>query len=723
MALSTENQEIAVLEWKSVTSLAWPVLSVIFGFQALLAETPIKNWQIFYIIGLFISNSITWALSKFSRFTFSSTPIVLYLLISPIALGDLPRNSWMSIGLAIFAAVIYFSMLESLALSISVVVILTFFQSYVASKNLVSITDNLDISYLDSYFSTLWTLIMGIASIFIRRRYLVVAGLIQETVNEEIEKSISQLRKLKQVNEKDSRNLRLHGTVLNTLIYIKNLLGQGSSIGNAEEILIEEIKTLNSESHKLDSRNFLQKLEAMISQRALNRISVSITSFTEELDSPQLEESCIEIIRELILNSEKHTLATSAVISITRQGGNEIQISYIDNSVSHLPMRERYAAVEKSRESQTMQNLMDSYGARMTISLAKGRKFRKLEVYVPKINLELELKSTLAKSRVAGLNDFSLNYVRAGALVALLSLPGYFFAGLNRQTLTLTATMVICLYLVLKFPHSKLPTGLLFISALSIIPSVSYNISECSQLNPVPWIFNHILTVGFFAAIQFKNFFLKWLPILIFSIECIFFPIFYPVACQKIFLGSIPAIPLIIVLARSVLAIRKREVSFDDSESIEIARLARVLTSTDDYRENAYNKLLQDLSRFSGLLQMRTGDIVSVEQISLMIQRIQTFLVCSEHFDSELIRKTYELFTEKQLENIPGRVVLHGENFSHVESIHSIDGVMEALRAIKANRSVSLTVVNVDSPEFHFEGGKVFEGPTAVSGIPVFYKE
>ena len=723
MARLSERSEIAAIEWRRVTSIAWPTLSAIFGFQALISESPIRSWQILYLAGLAVAGLMSWALSRDSRLEFSSTPIVIYLLASPIILGSQPDKPWMSIGLAAFAAVIYYSTIEWAPLALSVVLLITAYQTFIGHQNLSSITDKLDISYFYSYFSILWIGIMGIASIFIRRRYLDVAGSIQETVDLEIDSSLSRLKALKQVNEKDSRNLRLHGTVLNTLIHIRNLIEQKLPTESAMRTLVAEVKSLASETVTLDKVDFLTKVENMISNRALNRIDVSLSPFDGDIDSPLVEESCLEIVRELILNCEKHTDATTAALAFGRKNQNEIRITLIENSISKFNATEKEIYLQRTRESKTLQKLLTACGATINISLTKGKKFRKIEVKIPSIDLEFELKSTLAKSRITGLNDFSLNYVRASTLVGILSLPGYLLAGLKPLTFLLTAITVIGFYFVLQFPRSRPLLSLLLLSSLLIIPSLSYNITACSDLGAIPWLFNHILTVGFFASTYFKNQIMKWLPLLILSAECFYFPLAYPAQCRNILLGSLPGIPLIIALVLSVLSVRKREVKFDEGESIELARLARVLTSTDNYRESAYAFLLQDLLKFSKHLEDFSFEKLGIEDIYLQIQKIQTFLICAEHFDSDLIRETFELFREKQMKNIPGRLTLLGENFVLLDQGRSITKIVELIDSIKSDGPANLTIMNVSSLEFHFDGFVASESPDSIDGIPVFFDQ
>jgi hypothetical protein len=164
-------------------------------------------------------------------------------------------------------------------------------------------------------------------------------------------------------------------------------------------------------------------------------------------------------------------------------------------------------------------------------------------------------------------------------------------------------------------------------------------------------------------------------------------------------------------------------VHFDEGESLEIARLARVLSSSDNYRELAYAHLLQDLSTFADSLAMDSKAALSPEVISLQIQKIQTFLICAEHFESELVRMTFELFRQRQQLGIPGRLILLGENFASADSAHATEKVVAQLSSIMDNSPVSLTIVNVHTLEFHFEGGKSAENPTDVDGIPVFYSD
>jgi hypothetical protein len=118
-------------------------------------------------------------------------------------------------------------------------------------------------------------------------------------------------------------------------------------------------------------------------------------------------------------------------------------------------------------------------------------------------------------------------------------------------------------------------------------------------------------------------------------------------------------------------------------------------------------------------LEKGWGKELTVEEILLQIQKIQTFLICSEHFDSELIRGTFELFREKQMKNIPGRLTLLGENFALVDQGRPIKKIVRGINSIKGDGPANLTIVNVNSLEFHFDGGQIDGDLSFIDDIPV----
>ena len=698
------GREIANLEWRRATSIAWPALSAISILQAMTAENSLKSWQIIYVVGLILALLAQLAFSRFTSITYSETPVILYLLFSPILLGDAPSHPWTSIGLITFAAALNFSAIQNLKIAITLVVLVSFYQSYVATLNLKSITDNADISLFHSYFSFIWIITIGLASIIIRRQYLKVAHSIQEIVDGEIQSSTERLTNLKQINLKDSRNLRMHGTILNTLIYMRNRVEQHEPIDNLLGQVEFEVNALANEIGGTEKSSFENKLAILISERSRRRIQVSIAKSPKQIESNEISESTLEIIREYLLNAEKHTDASRLTISVSLKDSSGVEIIIVENGVGKGSTAERKRNLQAPLLSKTLNELTTSCGATIEISGKVGKNIRRTTIRIPFVNLQGEIRKTLSKSRIAGLNDFAMNSVRASAIVTLLSLPGYFILSLKDSTLLLLSIVTLALYFVLQKSMHWLMMTILIVSSLLIIPSISIGISSCQQITTLPWLFNHILTVGFLAAIGIKNRIIKWLPIAILSLESLYFPYFYPQDCRNIFFGSIPAIPIIILLTVTVLGIRKREIRFDEIDSLAIDLLSNKTAGVDEYRDYAFLRLVRDCSEFSQSLILNSNNSISVDKFNLQIHKIQSFLVSAEHFDSILIRQIFEIFRHEQENELSGRISILGENFEIAEIDLDVPSISENLRKIKVGKPFSLSIINLTELEFHISG-------------------
>jgi hypothetical protein len=719
----TPRNEIADIEWRRVTSLAWPILAVISIIQALFSSLPVQGWQVTYCLGLLLVLLISKSLAIHNVVTFADVPTVIYLLVAPFVVGDQAKAPWISLGLVVFAAVIYFSTIENIYLALVLVVSLCIFQSYAASLNLASFTDSKDLSLFYSYFSFVWTAVIGIASIYIRRRYMRVAQSIEFKVEDEIEKSIRRISSLKQVNLKDSRNIRLHGTILNSFIYARNLISEKKSISEVVPRLVDEIDTLASELKGKNTVDLRTAISEMVGSRSLNRIVVNVQGADAEEVTPQIRESIVEIIREYILNSEKHTLATEISVKIT-QDSSGVLIEFTDNALKDYSTSQSRAFVNYPLQSETLGVLLTECGARAEAALNQNSRIRKISVRIPIIDLEEELATTISTARILGLNDFVFNFLRAGALVMVLSIPAYFYVGSPVITVCVLFVMTIAFILALQVkPYGSLIL-LTVISASLIIPSMSLDPKTCGDLSTVPWLFNHILTVGYFVAVVVKQNSLKWLPIAILGIESIIYPLTYPTECRSILLGSIPAIPLITVMAIAVLGVRRRELNYDRSSSTEIARLARITTEADKYQEAEIEKLIMGASSFIGSLSNLPTSELTTASLNLEIQKIQSYLVCAEHFDSALIRGCYEIFRDSLSAGIPGKLSFMGANLRNIDSGIEIEKLLNFISTEKGSLPLNLTIVNIDSLELHFDGypenHHIDKAEQRVAGLTVF---
>ncbi len=701
MAKLGADREIVELEWRKVTSIAWPVLSLLSIVSALASHTPFKPWQIFYIIGLVLTLIFSYLLRKFDVLKFSDTPTVLFLLIAPLVIGDRADTSWTSLGLIVFAAVIYFSALENIRLAISIILLLCIFQSTVASIGYASFTDSADLSLLYSYFSTVWTLVIGVASVFIRKSYFEKADRIEEKIDAEINQSLNELSSLRQVNQKDSFNIKLHGTILNTLIYMRNALNAGLGYEPARENLEKEINSLEIQLEQVEQKE--ATLLSLSMNRTLNRVNVTFNGSTVLSEAPVLNESVGEIIREFLLNLEKHTEASHLDVSIV-ESLNDTKIIFFDNGADNAKSGFSLEQLEKPKKSISLMNILKECAATIEITRRRQDGYRRTEIKIPKLKIEESLSDSIAKARLLGLNDFVLNFIRAGYLALVISIPGYLVVGTDKVILALLLILGLSFLFVLRGSTSHLPLLLAVISSSLLIPVSSYFSATCVELAVMPWIWNHILTVGFYVAVEVRNIFLKWLPIALLTAQSVIYPFTYPSQCQAIFQGSVPGIPLFIVLALSVMQIRKRELNFEKFQAEEILRLAQLSSDSDLLRRRELSRLVSDSKKFVSSFDALSSASAKQQLLNLEIEKIQTYLVCSEYFHSPIVRNVYELFRSELDSGNPGKVQIMGAFSSLREDQVDSKLLLEIVADEKRNRPISLTIVFVDQLELIFEG-------------------
>jgi predicted nucleic acid-binding Zn finger protein len=198
--------------------------------------------------------------------------------------------------------------------------------------------------------------------------------------------------------------------------------------------------------------------------------------------------------------------------------------------------------------------------------------------------------------------------------------------------------------------------------------------------------------------------------VVILTLESIIFPIYYPRECQNLFLGSIPGIPIIILVSLAVLAVRKREVNFDELESFEAARMKQAFSDVDTYRETEFSKVLQNIESFGDSLPVDSINESQLERINLEIQKIQTFLVCSEYMDSALIRELFEFVRERQSRGILGRISIFGDNFEEVAAKIDSQRLIKEIRTILGKAPANITLIKGALLEIQIEGEGLQEG-------------
>lgn len=304
------------------------VTSVYFVLQLYLGSGTIKPITHLVVVITLLINAISYLLANKFNYNWIVLFTFLPILMVPIYIDPYVEKGWISYGLIIAVFVITASSIEIEAFALTLVVFGVICQYVVAKLNLIGVIDNQDILLLGSYFSSVWLLICGISLILIRRSYLKFCDQIDEQLFRVEDELQEEAKSLSQLNLRDHRNIVIHGTVLNTLISYNQIFDRPKSQQSLSTQLSQDLGKIES----IDSANRNPITVQELLSKNLSSYGLNLTyeiSSELRIESRSVE-NLIEIIREIVLNTQKHTDSKNVVIAINQSGDLlKIQISEI----------------------------------------------------------------------------------------------------------------------------------------------------------------------------------------------------------------------------------------------------------------------------------------------------------------------------------------------------------------------------------------------------------
>ena len=240
-----------------------------------------------------------------------------------------------------------------------------------------------------------------------------------------------------------------------------------------------------------------------------------------------------------------------------------------------------------------------------------------------------------------------------------------------------------------RFSNLLYPAVLL---SLLVIPYFSFTMEECSQIEFFPWIFNTILAGTFLAAIAAKGTFARWFPIAALTLESVLLPRLFPSECRTIFVGSLPAIPLIIFFAFALLNLRKKWVERDTLEVSELLENSGNQEKIDAQINSHFQYLISSLWDFAQAFDLKKGELYLQKEVSLYIQRIRAFLIASEQYESALIRDLHRFIINRLSRGLSTKFALHGSNFFRSEGQIDISRALADLDGLLLDRSMDISL-------------------------------
>jgi hypothetical protein len=694
VSVTTPGGELAQLEVRRLSVVAWLAIAVLYSALALMAQFPISTWQIFFVGGIVISTFLSLFLQKTYSYESSFLPLMIYLLVAPILLGNTPVTAWMSYGVLTIFANLYIAAVFRKIYSIAIMFVITVFQIWVLSLNLTSISDMADMRLLNTYFSSLWTFGSGIAFMFIRQRYLESSEKIEAEIDRLKERISSRFQAISLQNREDYRNLKLHGTILNTLIFAKNNPEFLANRQKLFETMKNELMEIRSEkkSHK---SSLEETLIDLLGKRTLTKIKISKLDVSGRVSDASLENNILEIIREILLNLEKHTSVAEVRIELHIRSRGNIFLRISESAhytVSSIDLEDRK---KDALRSASLNRLLAITPSQLAITSTPDG----FGLIYTVTNLEAADRAgdprEISRLRNLNLIDFAENIGRATAIFGVLCLPGYLLLGIPQNLLILLIIhSIVVAFSLFRKSRSKSWLTLSTIVSLILPLLISQDVNECSNISYLPWLLNVVMMNAFIFATEIRNQYLRWVPIVIITIEMFLLPTTYPGDCRDIFLGSLPAIPMIIIFSLVLASIRRRLYNQDAEQISSVFVDESKVQKYEDALENEYRAVIRNLEVFNGEI-LTIGEESMSTRIENEIQKIRAFLVCSEQFESLIIRQIYGFVSTRLRDGIPTRLNVLGDFFYQLDPITQVDELLTDFSIVLSNIPCEISLVKL----------------------------
>lgn len=697
------EREIATRLVSQLTRKGSIAILIYFISQLYLAASPIDTVihisaviaSVFTLTGYFLAN-------KFDRnwiiLLSNSVQLCIPILIDPFI-----EKAWISYGFLLAVFILGAALQENIVFASIILIFSLAWQYVVASFNLTGVIDNKDILLLGSYFSTSWLLVFGLGLIIARYLYFQYCDQIDEELLN-IQSSLSeQAKSLSQLNLKDYRNIVIHGTVLNTLISFKNTFENLSAQISLANQLTADLAKIGTIDHA--NRNPVELQELFETNLDSYGLKVSFDIPANLRIDKDLTENLLEIIREIVLNTKKHTDSTHLQLSIKELAGVlNLQIS--ENFPSRLTTSSTYLRIRNARSSATLDRLIKSALAELSIDIPATSDRLNYNIQIP-----LELTRVEASNKVGELRRNSLTRIVNGISIislsyALLALPAFFY--LKVPIYINLSVLAIALLVLMELRSSRKTQWrplLLQMIALAVIPLTFIDREICTNLLYTPWLFNTFFGSILFATFWISNPLLKWVPGILFMFESFGARFMYPAECKTLLDGSTPGFLLILLFGYILGRVRSRNLALDNQleSSIESQNASSLKTSSliDIKRVT----LILELEKFVQNLKKNTytNDQI-LQEIDIWIQKLRAFLICSEHYNSDLIRKIYDFMINRLAKNQNISISIYtGE----IAGYYDIDiSELKELDDKSAGLDVELVITEVDKLKLEFYADK-----------------
>ena len=698
------ERELALITIDRVTLTTLALLVILLNAQAFMSDNPITYWQFVFAFLTLISwlYGTLKVRSTGSQYVF--LPLFTIFLAAPFVCQPWVTHSWTSYGLIVVATVVYVSALPSTFIAFAFIFLCLVLQALSTQLNLRSLTDNADLSYAGNYFSSTWVLLVGTMLFVIRGKYLKFCNDIDLQLAELEEQEKVRSRNIRLLNSQDSKNLKMHGTVLNTLLVIKGNLESGAGFDQALSRLKKETSDLEGINTPVPSR-FIDQILAEATTNSAQTMAVEVKEFSLPELSVSIERQVLEICREMLINFGRHTSATSVEISLLDLKNGTCKLIFTENSPDVMAEQWSDSQVLSALKSKTMNRLVRGLNGEWKVE-RNGVQIVQNIVFTLS-PFDQEPAEEIKKLRGASFDLIRGSFPLISIFYGFILLPALIY--LHQLTLTnllftLSLTIAAIAFKLSAEHRLRLPASLLSAClGLLVLPIAEWQITSCSELKVMPWIFNGLLAPILLVSVITSNLFLKWIPLFLFTAEATVSIGIFPKACHQILQGSTPGLILIGVSALLIGLARSRAQNRDDLTSLSVRSHSAEFDLVNTQLADARRLLLKSLGKLSSKLDSQGSNRLELlERVTLEIQKIRAFLLCSEYFELHSMRILSELIGKRIDRGLPTKLSLNNSEVFRdfdEELVQFISIIFEE----SMFGSLEITLLGAVVPEVHLQ--------------------
>lgn len=688
------NRDVAVdVERRLVYFVIWPTLVLIFAAQAFLATPDMRLWQFAFTFSSIAFLLISFYLLKWMKSSIAFGGVSVFLLASPILFQEKDVHPWMSYGLIIFLVTCQLADLQKWFISLPLIVFLAWLQQTVLRQNLNSITDVRDIKALHGYFSSAWVIGFGFCAYWVMHEYLKRAETLEGNIQGYQKEIYSKLRNIHKLNRRDYRNIQLHGTVLNTL---NGALLNSELLKNPKQLakmLSADIESLLVEP--ITEREVRRKYNEI---SANPRIQISSKIFPWTIQDRKITAQTLELIREIILNTDRHTDANRIHISLKQNGEDEVLLTIKENSLKDVTEHDFNKRISAAQSSRTLKRLIEGLGAKITIEARGDVPGLLYSIRIPFREETVNPAEILYRVRNSPVSFFTTGLARITIFYSALCIPGFVALHLDwrASTIIVASTLISFLSIFIKSCERLFVYLGTYLALISFLAG-GLLFQGCDVGVYIPWFYNYVIGMVFLAAVIGKGSIARWIPAFIFSAQSLTFPKLFYKGCADLLNGSTPGLAVIIFSAIATLIWRRRY-----SEKLAVTTSGiyndnEKLASIHEAIEIQAQWIINEIALFAQRIESKPISLVKLtSEIRRQVDLVRAFLLCSEHFESAFVRELFDFAKDRYEDGQTTRMQIYGDNFVHLQDEKSARAVFTKLYEGIETKNIEITLQGLD---------------------------